>query len=118
MLKFNKNDSIEEKQIKTRYTYSENIYQYLKYKKKLFDNIIGISPNFDYSRLDYLFEINVNEIIKSTDKDELYRIAINSKNDNVGDFYIYLIENNPKFIKILENKIELLLHQNKSFQKH
>lgn len=108
ILKYHQNDPITVKQMKTRYTYSENIYLYLKEKKKMFDNIIGITPNFDYSRLDYLFKVSVDEILKPTDKDELYKIAKNQKVQDIGNFYIYLVEYLPKLLKSLEDKIELI----------
>lgn len=104
-LQYSREDTIEQKLMKTRYTYSQNIYLYMKYKKKLFD-FIEIIPHFDYYQLDYLSEIKVNDIIKSSDKNELYRIAQSSGVENMFDFFIYIVENYPKFIKTIEGKME------------
>jgi len=102
------NDSITKKQNKSRYTYSDNIYQYLKNGKKIFDNITGITPNFDYEQLDILELSPLNKILHPTDKDELYQISLNSATLNVKDFYLYIIDNYPQFIKLTESKISQL----------
>lgn len=109
ILKYNSSDNIKQKQLKTRYVFSQNIYLYMKEKKKLFE-FDEISPNFDYGRLDYLFGIPTDEIIKQSDKDELYRISKSSGTNNLGDFYIYIIDNHPKFIKIVEEKMDLIFN--------
>ena len=101
-------DTIETKQNKTRYTFSDNIYQYLKYGKKFFDMSITISENFDYGRLDILAGANIYEIVKINDKDEIFKIAKESGITNVKDFYIYIVENHPQFISLVETKIEIL----------
>src|SRR5690606_34675816 len=104
----NPNDTIREKQNKSKYTYSDNIYQYLKYGKKLFDNVTGITPDFDYEQLNILSKTSISDIIKPTDKDELFQISINSNTTNVKDFYLYVIEKYPQFIKLAESKISVL----------
>lgn len=106
IIKYNKDDTIEQKQMKTRYTYSQDIYQYMKYKKKMFSNFIEVTSNFDYPQLDFLFGLKADDVLSSTDKTELYRIYKNSGTNNMGDFYIYIIENIPKFIHIFEEKME------------
>ena len=113
VLKYDEDETIEQKQLKTRYTFSQNIYLYMKYKKKLFqfDTVV---TNFDYTQLDYLFELPIDEYIKPTDLNELYRIAQISKTTNLGDFYLYIIENFPKFIKTLENKMETIYEPGKN----
>jgi len=113
ILKYNKNDTIEQKQMKTRYTYSQNIYLYLKEKKKMFE-FLEITPKFDYYQLDILFDVPINEVIKPTDKNELFRIAQSSGKKNIGDFYIYIIENFPKLIKAMEEKIGTLYEPEKN----
>jgi hypothetical protein len=107
VIQYNKDDTIEQKQNKTRYTFSQNIYFYMKYKKKMYD-FPEVTPNFDYYQLDYLFAIPVEEIVKPTDRDELHRIYQLSGKKTVGDFYIYVIENFPKMIKNLEEKMDLI----------
>lgn len=104
----NPNDTIREKQNKSKYTYSDNIYQYLKYGKKLFDNVTGITPDFDYEQLNILSKTPISDIIKPIDKDELFQISINSNTTNVKDFYLYVIEKYPQFIKLIESKISVL----------
>lgn len=113
ILQYNESDTIKQKQDKTRYTFSQNIYIYMKYKKKIFE-FDEIVTNFDYYQLDYLFAIPVNEIVKSTDKNELYRVYQTSGAKNMGDFYIYIIENFPKLIKIVEEKMDLIYDPEKN----
>lgn len=105
VLHTNPTDSIEEARIKTRYTYSENIYEYLKNSKKFFTEI-EITPNFDYAELDRLAFIPVKDYIHSSDKNELYRIYKSSNIIYMKDFYLYIVENFPRHIKDIENKLE------------
>lgn len=106
-LPYKKSDSIEQQQIKSRYIYSRNIYLYLKHKKKLFvfDEIV---PDFDYAKLDYLMTYSVNNVIKASDLDELYRILRKTNIQYMGDFYVFIVENHPKLIKLVEEKMELI----------
>lgn len=113
VLHYNKLDTIKQKQNKTRYIFSQNIYLYMKEKKKMLE-FIEITPHFDYSQLDYLFSVPTEEIIKPNDKDELFRIFQTSNIKNVGDFYIYIVENFPKQIEILEEKMDLIYKPNKN----
>lgn len=113
ILQYNKNDTIEQKQNKTRYTFSQNIYMYMKHKKKMYD-FVEVIPNFDYFQLDYLFKIPVEEYVKPTDRDELYRVYQISGTNNMGDFYIYVIEKFPKMIKYLEEKMDLIYEPEKN----
>jgi len=106
--KFKSDDTLIEKQNKTRYTYSDNIYQYLKNNKKMFDNVIGITPNFDYEQLDILSVSYISDIIYPTDKDELYQIASQTKLSTVKDFYVYIIENYPQYINLMQTKMATL----------
>lgn len=106
-LHYDPSATIEEKQIQTRYTYSQNIYLYLKHGKKMFE-FEEIIPNFDYSQLDYLFNYPISDIIKPSDHGELYILSQKSKKNNMGDFYLYIVENFPKLIKPLEEKMELI----------
>lgn len=103
-LLYNKNDSIEKKIMKTRYTFSQNIYLYMKYQKKMYE-FREVVPHFDYFQLDRLKDFKVKEVITSTDKNELYRLAQTSNIDNLYDFYLYLVENFPKTIRDFELKM-------------
>lgn len=105
ILRYNKDDTIEQKQLKTLYTFSQNIYVYLKEKKKMYE-FDEVTPKFDYGQLDYLFQIPLSKVIKPLDRNELPRIAKSSQIKNVGDFYIYIVENYPKFIRVLEEKLD------------
>ena len=107
ILQYNKNDTISEKQMKTRYTFSQNIYLYMKDKIKLFE-YIEITPKFDYSWLDYLFGYSVTDVIKSTDRDELYRVYQTSNVNNMGDFWLYIVERYPKLIKTIQDKMDIV----------
>lgn len=113
VLQYNKNDTIEQKQMQTRYTFSQNIYIYLKYKKKMFE-FAFITPKFDYAQLDMLFVIPTEDIVKPTDRDELFLIYQNSGKGTVADFYLYIIENFPKLIKIMEEKMGTLYEPEKN----
>lgn len=106
-LHYNKSDSVELKQMKTRYTYSQNIYQYLKNKKKFFDEFNQIVPEFDYWQLDLLYLTAVTEIVAPSDKNELYTISITSGANNLRELYLYIIEKFPKLLTIFYEKMEL-----------
>ena len=101
-------DTVIEKQNKTRYTYSDNIYQYLKHGKRMFDTYIGITTNFDYEQLDILTGTDIYTIIKPTDRDEIYKIVKASNLASAKDVYLYIIEHYPQFITLMESKMEIL----------
>lgn len=104
-LRYDPKDNIEIKLMKTRYTFSQNIYLYMKENKKLFD-FIEIVPHFDYEQFDLLKTINIFDIIKSYDKNELFKIAQNSGLEKMYDYYLYIVENYPKLIKVIEEKMQ------------
>lgn len=112
-MSYDKTDSFAIKQMKTRYTFSQNIYYYMKYKRKFYE-FIEVIPAFEYYQFDQLFVIPVTDLIKVSDKNELFRIHKESKIDNLGDFYIYIIENVPKLIKSLEDKLAELYDPDKN----
>lgn len=107
MLKYDESDTIEQKQMKTRYPFSQNIYMYLKHKTKLYQ-FNSVVTDFDYGQLNYLFGVPVTDIVKQSDSNELYRIYQISQTTNVGDFYLYIVENFPKFIKLVEQKMDIV----------
>jgi len=98
-------DNIEQKQDKTRYTYSDDIYQYLKNKKKRFENAsLYITPNFDYGQLNYLAKNTPDDVLDIHDKDEVYRVAKLSGKTNLLELYIYIAETHPKLLNLLVSK--------------
>ena len=113
ILKYDKLDTIEQKQMKTRYTFSQNIYLYMKYKKKLFQ-FDAVVTNFDYSQLNYLFGLPILDFIKPSDLNELYQISKISGTTNIGDFYLYIVENFPKLIKVIEEKMDIIFDPEKN----
>lgn len=112
-LYYNKSDTLEEKQNKTKFVYSENIYLYMKYKKKMYE-FDEITPNFDYAYLDLLFKYSLQDFVKITDRDELYHVSQLSGTTNVGDFYLYIIENYPRLISLCENKMDSIFDPEKN----
>lgn len=116
ILQYDPKDSIEEKLLKTRYTFSENIYLYMKYGKKMFQYFEVTS--FDYLKIDYLRNVDLFDHIKSTDRNELFRIAQSSDCKNIFDFYLYIVENFPKQINILEDKLDDVYYPNPNPFKH
>ena len=102
---YKKSMSTEEKQIKSRYTYSQTIYSYLKSGKKLFEKFNAIVPDFDYVQLDYLKQIPITDILKSTDLNELYKIGIESGIKFISDFYVYIMETHPSMLQLFETKL-------------
>ena len=115
-INYSDNDTVEDKQTKTRYTYSHDIYQYLKYKKKMFSEF-NIVVNFDYIQLDYLFNVKTEDILKVHDRDELYSIAKSENIYNMGDMYLYIAEKRPKLLSVIEKKMDLIyLSKNNPFK--
>ena len=110
------NYSMSKNKSDSRYVHSDDIYNYLTDKKKMFgdfDNDI-ITPNFNYAYLDYLDEVNLfdDNILVRTDRDELYGLAIESKIKSVKKFYIWIVESYPSFLTLLEEKINLFYERN------
>jgi hypothetical protein len=106
-VKYNQNDNIDQIQSKIRYVYPSNIYDYLKEKTKQFDTYISINPDFDYAQLDTLIYKQIDRYIKISDRSELYSIAKLNNIKNMHDLYIYIIENNPRYIQEFNKKISV-----------
>lgn len=104
ILKYDPNDSINKQIAKTRYTFSQNIYEYMTQGKRMYD-YLEVTPNFDYKQLDILKVTRVTEHIHKSDRTELYRIYQESGEPYLHGFYIYVVDNYPRFIKLLEQKI-------------
>lgn len=116
VIQYNKADSIEVKQSKARYTYSQDVYQYLKHKKRLFTEFTEVSENFDYSQLDYLYGVKIEDVIKPTDRNELYRIYQTAQLTNLGDFYLYIVEQFPKLLTTLIDRLETIYPETNPFK--
>lgn len=106
-------DSLEMVQMKSKYAFSYNAYIYLKKKIRMY-SYIEVSENFDYYQFDSLFEQPVDEVIKSYDHDELYRIYQSVDMKNIGDFYLFIVEKYPKLINSLESKLDLLFGEERN----
>jgi len=111
VLHHDQDENLEDMQIKTRYTFSENIYQYLKNHKKYFSEFPEIIPAFDYGQLDILKNISVDMVAKPTDTDEIYHLSQISGSKNVCDLYIYIVEKFPKLLRLLEDKMMSIYSQ-------
>jgi len=89
----------------TKYTYSADIYQYLKHKRRRFQEFPEISCSFDYSQLDLLQYTSVDKVVDPRDRNELYLIQKDSRLTNVYQFYLYILEHRPMMRTVLEAKI-------------
>lgn len=113
ILKYNSTDSLETIQMKSRYTVSFDIYRYLKHKEKYFEKFITeVTPNFDYESFDYLFLTKIDQVLSINDRDELYGLAAHAKVANMGEMYLYLSENIPKLLPLLEKKLSIYYSNN------
>lgn len=97
----------------TRYTYSDDIYIYLKDGTKLFE-FEGITTNFDYYQLDRLGEIKPKVVLNERDKDPLFGIYLENKSKNLKDFYLFIADNYPKLLPLLEKKFDLIYTENEN----
>lgn len=89
---------------KTRYTFSQNIYEYMTKGRRMYD-YISVSPNFDYRQIDLLKAVKVSDYVHKEDRTELYRIWQESNKQYMFDFYLHIVDNYPRFISMLENKL-------------
>lgn len=105
-INYNKNDLIEQKHVKTKYTYSSDIYQYLKEGKKMFSQFTDIVTGYDYGRLDSLKNMNVADHITPSDKSEIYRVAVNFSITKMDQLYLFLSQNFPNLLKDYEEKLK------------
>lgn len=106
-LHYDQNDKTSDKLMKTRYVYSRDIYLYLKDKKKFYSQFTEIQPNFEYYNLDYYHQINPMDILNQTDRDEIYQLFVKSETKNLAEFYIYIVEKHPRFLRALEDKLKI-----------
>lgn len=106
--------------------YCVDFYNYLKNKRKRYNKIDStiIKPNFGYYQLDRLMKTDPMEILDKTDRDELYQIYkktykpfIDNKDDNIGMFYLWIVDNHCYLSQILANKMFRLYNKNNPFIK-
>ena len=97
-----KSDQLAVKIQKTKHTFPENIYRYMKYGEKMYE-FFHITAQFDYPKIDKLKLQPINEVIFDTDKNELYRVSRETTIDNMYDFYIYIVENFPNLINAVHD---------------
>ncbi len=95
-------------------TYHKNIYEYLKNKKKYYSHIPEITAHINYSKLESFRKTSPMEILKKTDHDELYDFYImnqNKINNNIADLYIFLVNNQPFYLKNFIKKLERICNE-------
>ena len=104
--------------------YCLDFYNYYKYKLKKYKNIdnMDLKPQFSYYQLDRLFNISPEEILKKTDRDEIYQIYkktykeyVLPEKNNIAEFYIWMIENYCILTNELVKKISKLYKNNNPF---
>lgn len=99
-----------------------DIYKYLKSYKKKYHNInisySELKPRFSYYELDKLRKLNPTTILQINDPDRIYQIYLKgykgqtNYNDNIADFYIWMVENECTYISVVNNKIKRLYTKN------
>jgi hypothetical protein len=104
-LDYNTKLSSTQKQNATRYTYQQDIYNYLKHGTKRFDSFTPITINHRYPVIDRFFNGNPLDYVKKTDKNELFKVILDSNKTTLGDVYIHLVEHHPKMISTFQKKM-------------
>ncbi|MBT5491055.1 hypothetical protein HOK00_01735 [bacterium] len=76
---------------------------------------MALRTTLNLKKLDKLNQISPLEILSKTDKNELYNIYTDvyknsntKENDNLRDFYLFIIENFFYYVKHLEQKMDIL----------
>lgn len=92
----------------TKYTYSADIYRYLKSKERRFDRFPEITCSFDYSQLDLLQYVEMDRVASKQDRSELYRIQQDSRITDLYQFYRFILEHHPMMRTVLEDRIDAL----------
>lgn len=90
-----------------KHTYIADVYDYLKYGKVKYKNYEGIKSADVFYGLDVFKKRNVTEIVNINNKNELYQIYANNmdKITTIADMYIYVTEQCPFNLKILEEQM-------------
>lgn len=104
----NSDEDYNIKQVKIGGTYCEDIYDYIKYGIKKYNNIKNVKSNFLYELLDYLKNIKVESFITKYNKynsiNPLYHLyeniykPFNKDKLNAKDFYLWLVEKNCYYV--------------------
>jgi hypothetical protein len=81
-------------------SFNKDIYEYAKYRKIRFDDILGIIPTMQEKELKILATVEVPEYYR---KKKIFK-DYNGK-DNILDFYVYLVENECFIIKSHERRL-------------
>lgn len=104
--------------------YCMDHYEYIKNGKKRFSNIDSavLNPQFSYYELDRLANVSPMKILQRDDQDVLYQLyddsfKINTKNDNLKEFYLWIIKNHCTFARELNEKMTRFYTVNNPFVK-
>jgi len=102
--------------------YSVDIYNYLKNKKKRFNiDSMVLKAGFNYYHFDRLRKTSPSAILNKSDRDELFqmysKVYRGSNDDNLSDFYVWVVENHCYLAKTLVLKMYRMYHQDNPFEK-
>lgn len=99
-------------------TYCDDIYEYLKHGKKRFANFTTVLAKCDYALLDLLSETKPSTVIQRSNRDDiLYQLfrSVYQKDDNLKNFYLWLISTNCSLLPNLIKKFDLLFQEKNPF---
>lgn len=82
--------------------YSETMYKYLKNKNKKFPKL---NTSFEYYQFDTINNLPISKLKKTHTNDELFQIATKENIQQTGELWLFLAENNPLLIPLLEKSI-------------
>ena len=98
-------------------SYCIDYYEYIKNNTKRYENILNLEiyPVFSYHDLELLKTEHPLKILVKEDRDEIYQIymknyllEITKKNDNIANFYLWMIENKCYLMDIFIKKFDRL----------
>lgn len=106
--------------------YCIDFYNYLKFAKKGYADInidpIEMRPKFSYYEIDRLKSANPFSVLYKDDRDELFQIytktymqLVDMKKHNIGDFYIWLVDNYCLYVETLRAKMNRFYTENNPF---
>ena len=97
-------------------TYCVDINKYIESGHKRYEELklleIELTPKFSYEDIDNLKNISPKKILVKTDPDEIYQIydkEYNKFNDNIIDFYLWLLKNYCYLVRNFINKIDRVI---------
>lgn len=111
--------------------YCIDFYKYLKFKERRFRNSkvnididsTELRPQFSYYELDRLRTTKTMTILNKNDRDEvyqlytkIYKLYVEDENDNLANFYVWMVENHCVYLKILIKKMIRLYSKNNPFK--